>query len=226
MKRTISLFAALILSPLSALAGSAETRVAEAIEGCSPVLTAQSRQCLVTHIYMCENDFVAVLFKENSTYSIVWGDAQGGLQEVAYFSPPSGFRLTEIIAPSSIDDLRGTGKSGFHAIGNLTSGKIALGTIEVSWETKLSGRVVDFNGIGFRTGQSVTTIKLPGDLGDRVTTSKIFLANDYDLVLSGETFSESNEDPNSPKYRLMDVTRPGQPGFLSTTGLYDCRGSN
>ena len=220
MIRALTL-AACLVAPSLTLAGPAQ-QIAEAVQGCTPVLTTQHRQCKTLHVYECAAQSVAVSYSNGAAESLVWSSRSGDLTESAFLTQPGGTRVSQITRHFSFAELRQGGQSEYRAIGSISMAGLSWDDLDIGYVTTLSQKSEVIGGMRFRVGQSVTTIELPRNMGNIVSTSKVFVADELDEMIPGETFVALAGREKGPTNQLMQVIRPGQPGFLSTQGQYDC----
>ncbi|HHB81167.1 MAG TPA: hypothetical protein ENK83_05400 [Aliiroseovarius sp.] len=197
-------------------------QIAKAVQGCTQVLTTQHQQCRTIQFHECTAESVAVIYANGAAESLVWSSRNGDLTESVFLARPGGTHAKEVTHHFSYDDLRRTGQSEYRAIGSLSMGGLTWDDLNIGFVTTLSRETEVIGGMTFRIGESVTAIELPRNMGSLITKSKIFVADDLDEMIPGETFTHLAGRKSGPTYQLKQVIRPGRPGFLSTKGQYDC----
>lgn len=192
-------------------------------QGCTPVLTVQSRSCLVIHTWTCAADAPGAqwmaLFTDRGPYNIRKVDAEFQWLET-YFAAPPATETMQVPAPDpasisvllaedldtydfTVSNDRGTPDERITGFDSLTGESVVIDgetllRTEFSYEVTLPDGTVQYSGGGAQF------------LSER---HRLFL-----LGLSWETATPDQITDASP----VEFIYPGEPGFFSTRPQYDC----
>ncbi|MEM8693744.1 MAG: hypothetical protein AAGG57_17930 [Pseudomonadota bacterium] len=189
--------------------------------GCSEVLTVQSRQCEVTHLYTCaadpEGHQWAISFDADGPTNLGRIDYETQWVESFEMFPMRRFVLVDAPAdPASMTELLETGIDSFDF---QQCGPDGLNRY-VGFDRVLPGEVVIDGETLLQTEFSVRAELADGTVFELVGNEFIlprlrrFLSGRYERMDTDEMITWDN----SP----IDFVYPGEPGFFTKTPLYEC----
>ena len=203
------------------LGGAAQAQTPQdAISGCEPVLTVQYRDCQVDHIYACgARGFVLVQIEEGKREGLEETTTDGDTRWFVDLDTKGGIFFPEPGDPLSIKLLRETGREMVAKEGDLDMGARGRFKSLVHMTLRLDKATSEIDGVSGRRGTAALAMEVP-EMGATTTRRhEIFLPDALDVILSDETHVDGV--PAIPR-GIMNVIEPGEPGFLSTQGRYDC----
>lgn len=220
MMQRLGLVALLLASPVQA--SNAKAYVAQITANCSPVATAQLRNCSVSHLYSCEDG-------RHISIGLINGEYVSANLMSADFAPISwsgldGFGHSVVTTAQewfSLDKLRADGRSTQRA-------RVALdvqyfkGEVDETVDAVLDGQSFEFKGQTILTGQVTQKLMMPSPYGTFETRYYLYVAQDAPLMATSLHTMVSAGQTETFEAGLMDVIRPDEAGFLDNRGQHDC----
>lgn len=193
-------------------------------EGCTAVLTVQSRSCALSNIYTCEVDqpgdswrvefdVDGPIFISKIDYETQW------LESYDLFPTSREVLIQPADDPASLTELLETGTDSYDFVQRGDSGPVRV----VGFD-RLTGEEVVIDGEPLLVTEFNARHETTDGVVLEVTGSEYvsvrhrrFISGTY----QGKGVNGSFEDDKTP----VDFIYPGEPGFFSKTPLYDCEAS-
>ena len=218
-----------LLVPLLCLATPAFAGTFSAPEGCNLTLTVQSRGCTVSHFYSCEKDpkgnqwradfgyegqfYLSMIDRETQWVESYDIDPMGGN------APAKETLDANSRDPASLSELAETGLDSFDF--NLT--KESGERTRVVGFDKLTGKNVVIDGVTLRqTEYEYTQTDMEGTVL-RHSKGREYISEEFRSFFSGHSEWQA-EDGSFITIEGAPISfiLPGEPGFASTTPLFEC----
>lgn len=196
-------------------------------EGCEAFMTIQSRGCSVSLLWRCEaraeRGVWEASFSPEGLGSVVSYDNDYQWLDAAYtwdnsrevFAPPA-------TDPISVSELLATGLDTFDFNMHRATPDRRY-DIRVTGADRLTGETVTID--GFEMEEVETRLEIIDDAGETEYASKgtQYYSRELGMFFLGpEEVTGADGVPSTYDDRPIDIILPGEPGFGSTTPLYDC----
>lgn len=199
-----------------------EAYVAQDTQGCTAFRTYQLRNCAVISHYTCaDGTFRMISAIQNQLVAAERFSADLAQATWVGLDGPGHTKTASVIDPLDIVQLRQTNRERSETMLSADVGYYQ-GTVRSTEDLILTGQAVSDAGEVYLVGRSARRVYMPAPYGVFELDYVIYLARDFDLIVpSLERMAFAGETETYPT-GLMQVHRPGSPGFLTRAGLFDC----
>jgi hypothetical protein len=222
MKRLSALLLGLALMPVEVAAQQGDTYVPP--EGCTGVLTIQTRGCAVSNIYTCAADRPGeswrLQFEQGGPVFLSKIDAETQWLESYDMSPPQREVLQQPATdPASLTELLETGIDTYDFI--QTSDQRV--TRIVGYD-RLTGEDVVIDGEPLLGTEF--NVRYESSLGrDLEVAGREYVSVKHRRFISGVSVRTQGSQSEERDMTPVEFIYPGEPGFFAKTPLYDCAAS-
>ena len=197
----------------------------EAPEGCTGVLTVQSADCSVTHVFTCEADPEGwrrkVDFDQDGPTGAVVVD--GEYQWLESYGTDRRQRLGEAPDPSSLTTLFETGEDtqDFEQVD--IAAEEGAGVSRLVGVDRLTGETLEIDGVPLeRTEYYLRKFDPEGEL-EYAVTGQQYVSRELRLFFGGQSVLQTDgRTVPLPDSRPVNFYRPGDAGFFQDRPLHGC----
>lgn len=215
--RALATLAALMLTALPAGAGTFTPP-----QGCEGYLTVQSRGCKVSHHYRCAADAAGdqwradfgvngLYFISRIDYEAQWVESHESNGSVDLLEPGAA-------DPASFSELLSTGQDSYDFATMKNTGERE----NVRGYDKLTGESVVIDGVTLK--RTKYEVRATRDDGSLVYAAKgnEYIHPEWRIFISGAGTVDLGDGPLPQDFSPVEFAFPGDPGFMTTTPLYEC----
>lgn len=217
------------LLPLCALFGTgvlatgalSHPLVDEITKRCTPIVTAQKGMCEVELFYRCDDQGYAIVSAEaGELVGVEFSDLTGDLGDFVSLAGPGSVTVETTVDPLDLNLLRETGSETARTESTLDLGEEVA--ITLSLRLELSDRRVTRNGITFRTGSAGMDMTTEASIGGFSRVWELLLPEGENFVILGRSTMVTDRDTREFDTDVREILVPGDPGFQSRQGRFDC----
>lgn len=197
----------------------------DVIAGCAGYLTVQKGQCTVQHYFICPdrgNEHISVSVQHGDLTSIEIAGPDGEFLDHQLFGAPGSISLVSTQKQSSFSALRADGKDKFEGVIDLDFVVGVFENLDLSIETELTSRTRTINGLTFQEGVTTMSMNIPAAGTQLNAKQEVLIHQDMNALISGRGLIETFGEVEATGSEIIQIFQPGEVGFLSDRGLYDC----
>lgn len=195
--------------------------VDEIEESCTALVTVQKGMCEVDRIFRCDAlGYVTIGANEGVVEGVEFSSPEGNLGDFIALDGRGSVTLQQTEDPMDLNILRAEGSDRSRYTAILDIGSPAEMTIDLS--VVLSGEILTRNGVRFRAGSAGMEMTTSSPIGGFTRVWDILVAEDENFVVTGRSTMVTDDGTEEFETGIRDILVPGDAGFASHQGRYDC----
>lgn len=188
-------------------------------QGCTGIATVQARDCEVTHLFRCGDTRTHRVDLNDSGlmfYNVI--DAEARWLESHHFLAGDVDRLDSETDPASLSELLDTGIDSYDFTTRSDKGAVQ----RFVGQDRLTGQSLTVNGVTLLETEFQMKVYNADGSWDWTSEGREYVHPDWRSFVAGVRNISSPNDSYSVDSSPMQISLPGQPGFLADKPLYGC----